>query len=101
VVAGSADKSYGLHVARLAGLPSSVIDRAGEVLANLEAQEYDPNGRPRLARGSSPEPAGPAQLSLFTPPEGMVVSLLREVDVEKLTPLAALNLVASLKSRLA
>lgn len=101
VVPGSADKSYGLHVARLAGLPSSVIERAGEVLANLEAQEYDPNGRPRLARGSAPEPAGPAQLSLFTPPEGAVVSLLREVDVEQLTPLAALNLVASLKSRLA
>jgi DNA mismatch repair protein MutS len=101
VVPGSADKSYGLHVARLAGIPPSVIDRAGEVLANLEAQEYDPNGRPRLARGNAPEPRGPAQLALFTPPESVVASLLRELDLEQLTPLAALNLLASLKSRLA
>ena len=51
VVAGSADKSYGLHVARLAGLPPEVVARAEEVLANLEAQEYDFTGQPRLARG--------------------------------------------------
>ncbi|HSS76354.1 MAG TPA: DNA mismatch repair protein MutS, partial [Thermoanaerobaculia bacterium] len=61
VVAGSADKSYGLHVARLAGLPPAVIDRAGEILANLEAHEYDPTGKPRLARGSAPETGEPAQ----------------------------------------
>ncbi len=51
VVQGAADKSYGLHVARLAGLPAKVIDRASEVLANLERQEYDPHGRPRRAAG--------------------------------------------------
>jgi DNA mismatch repair protein MutS len=100
VVPGSADKSYGLHVARLAGLPPSVIDRAGEILANLESQEYDPTGRPRLARGSAPESGEPAQLTLFVPPEAVVASLLREVDVNQLTPLAALNLIQSLKSRL-
>ncbi len=55
VVPGSADKSYGLHVARLAGLPPAVIDRAGEILANLESQEYDPTGKPRLARGNAPD----------------------------------------------
>jgi DNA mismatch repair protein MutS len=100
VVPGSADKSYGLHVARLAGLPPSVIDRAGEILANLESQEYDPTGTPRLARGSAPETGAPAQLTLFAPPEQVVASVLREVDVNQLTPLAALNLVHSLKSRL-
>ncbi len=102
VVPGSADKSYGLHVARLAGLPGAVIDRAGEILANLEAQEYDPStGKPRLARGSSaPDTGEPAQLTLFAPPEQVVASLLRDVDVNQLTPLAALNLLHSLKSRL-
>ncbi|HKI02721.1 MAG TPA: DNA mismatch repair protein MutS [Thermoanaerobaculia bacterium] len=101
VVPGSADKSYGLHVARLAGLPPTVIERAGEILANLEAQEYDPNGKPRLARGNAaPETGGPAQLTLFAPPEQVVASLLRDVDVDQLTPLAALNLLHSLKSRL-
>jgi DNA mismatch repair protein MutS len=101
VVPGSADKSYGIHVARLAGLPAEVVERASEVLANLEAQEYDPNGRPRLARGeSAPPAAGPAQLALFAPPEQVVASVLRDVDVDRLTPLAALNLLHSLKSRL-
>jgi len=104
VVPGSADKSYGLHVARLAGLPESVIERAGEVLANLESLEYDPTGKPRLARGSSapnaPEPGSPSQLTLFAPPEQIVASVLRDVDANQLTPLAALNLIHSLKSRL-
>jgi DNA mismatch repair protein MutS len=103
VIPGSADKSYGLHVARLAGLPPSVIDRAGEILANLESLEYDPTGKPRLARGNAPnapEPGEPAQLTLFAPPEQVVATALRAVDVNQLTPLAALNLVQSLKSRL-
>ena len=101
VVPGAADKSYGLHVAKLAGLPPTVITRAAEILANLEAQEYDPSGAPRLARGNSaPRTGQPAQMPLFVPPEQMVASLLRELDVEQLTPLAALNLLHSLKSRL-
>jgi DNA mismatch repair protein MutS len=104
VVPGAADKSYGLHVARLAGLPASVIDRAGEILANLEAQEYDPTGKPRLARGGGApeptEPAEPAQLTLFAPPEQVVAAILKDLDVERLTPIAALNLLNSLKSRL-
>ncbi len=100
VVPGSADKSYGLHVARLAGLPAELIDRAGEILANLEAQEYDPSGKPRLARGNAPETGAPAQLTLFVPPEQVVAALVRELDVDQLTPVAALNLLHSLKSRL-
>ncbi|HTQ81303.1 MAG TPA: DNA mismatch repair protein MutS, partial [Thermoanaerobaculia bacterium] len=103
VVAGSADKSYGLHVARLAGLPPGVIERAGEILKNLESQEYDLAGKPRLARGAAAvatEKPEPDQLSLFTPPEQMVAGILREADLDQLTPLAALNLLHSLKSRL-
>ncbi len=101
VVPGSADKSYGLHVARLAGLPNQVIERAGEILANLEAKEYDIQGRPRLARGEgSPAVEPPDQLALFAPPEQVVAELLRDADLDQLTPLAALNLLHTLKSRL-
>ncbi len=102
VVAGSADKSYGLHVARLAGLPPAVVERAGEVLGNLEAKEYDPTGRPNLAKGErEPQPeAGAAQLPLFTPPEEIVAGILRDLDVDEMTPLAALNLLHSLRTRL-
>jgi DNA mismatch repair protein MutS len=101
VVAGSADKSYGIHVARLAGLPPEVLERASEVLSNLERHEYDLRGRPRLAQGDSGPPVeGPDQLALFTPPEELVASVLRDLDLEQLTPLAALNLLHSLRSRL-
>jgi DNA mismatch repair protein MutS len=100
VVPGAADKSYGLQVARLAGIPPSVVDRAAEILHNLESQEYDLSGRPRLARGSTPEGAAPPQLTLFTPPAEVVAGVLKEVDLERLSPLAALNLLQTLKSRL-
>jgi DNA mismatch repair protein MutS len=100
VVPGSADKSYGLHVARLAGIPRPVIERAQEILANLESQEYDLHGKPRLARGGGPDAGEQDQLHLFAPPEEVVASILREVDLERLSPLAALNLLHSLKSRL-
>ena len=100
VIPGTADKSYGLHVARLAGLPGSVVERAGQVLANLESHEYDPQGRPRLAEGSSFPAERPGQMPLFTPAEEVVARVLREADLDRMTPLAALNLLVSLKDRL-
>jgi len=100
VVPGSADKSYGLHVARLAGLPEAVVERAEQVLRNLETQEYDPQGRPRLAEGASFPAERPGQMPLFTPAEEIVARVLRETDLDRLTPLAALNLLASLQDRL-
>jgi DNA mismatch repair protein MutS len=100
VVPGSADKSYGLHVARLAGLPEAVVARAEQVLRNLETQEYDPQGRPRLAEGASFPAERPGQMPLFTPAEEIVARVLRETDLDRVTPLAALNLLASLQDRL-
>ncbi len=100
VVPGAADKSYGLHVARLAGLPPAVVDRAQEVLANLEAQEYDVAGKPKRAAGGGAPAGRQDQLVLFAPPEEIVASVLRDLDVERLAPLAALNLLHSLKARL-
>ena len=100
VLPGTADKSYGIHVAKLAGLPPSVLERAQQVLANLEAQELGPDGRPRLAQGGLPAAALAPQLPLFSPPDEIVAALLRDVDIDRLAPLAALNLLASLKDRL-
>ncbi|MCP4659639.1 MAG: DNA mismatch repair protein MutS, partial [bacterium] len=104
VIDGSADKSYGLHVARLAGLPPKVLKRAAEVLSNLEAQEYDLTGKPRLAKGTeapAPQKDDGKQLTLFAPSEEVVASILRDLNVEEMTPLAALNLLHSLKTRVA
>ncbi|HMB55453.1 MAG TPA: DNA mismatch repair protein MutS, partial [Thermoanaerobaculia bacterium] len=104
VVPGTADKSYGIQVARLAGLPRSVVERAGEVLRNLEAGEYDAAGRPRLARGKAPASALPSdQLTLFgggDPAAGEVADELRGLDVDRLSPLEALNVLARLRERL-
>ncbi len=100
VVPGSADKSYGLHVARLAGIPQEVIDRAAQVLSNLEAHEYDLTGKPRIAKGEDAPATSTDQLTLFAPPEEVIASILRQVDMEQLAPLAALNLLHALKKRL-
>ena len=100
VIPGAADRSYGIHVARLAGLPAPVVSRAQELLRNLEAEGHDPLGRPRWVGGEQAPPAASNQLDLFARSEDVVASVLRELDLERLTPLAALNLLQTLKERL-
>jgi DNA mismatch repair protein MutS len=63
LIEGAASRSYGIHVARLAGLPAPVVDRAKEILKNLEGEELDERGRPRLARGRGADE--PSQMGLF------------------------------------
>jgi DNA mismatch repair protein MutS len=104
VLEGAADRSYGIHVARLAGLPRQVIDRARDVLANLEREELSRDGRPKLAGVSGPQALGtassPAQLGLFAPEDDPILVALREVKLDGMTPIEALNLLADLKKRL-
>jgi DNA mismatch repair protein MutS len=97
---GGSDRSFGIQVARLAGLPASVVVRAQEILSNLERTEFDREGRPRLARSTGDEPAGGRQLSLVAGEEEAVLQELRRVDVDGLTPLQALSLLAEMKHRL-
>jgi DNA mismatch repair protein MutS len=91
---GAADRSYGIEVAKLAGLPNEVIERAREVLAEHENAERQLTNQ--LASEESRQPA-PAQLTIFTPLSQPVLEKLREVDLNRLTPLDALNLLAELK----
>jgi DNA mismatch repair protein MutS len=102
IEAGGCDRSFGIQVARLAGMPAPVVARAQEILANLERTEFDREGRPRLARSdASPSPApGGRQLALFAGPDDGVLEDLRKVDVDHLTPMGALGLLAELKKRL-
>jgi DNA mismatch repair protein MutS len=90
---GAADRSYGIEVAKLAGLPQEVVVRAREVLAEHENIEQQATGR--LAGGDIPRPA--QQLTIFTPLSHEVLDRLREVDLNRVTPLEALNLLATLK----
>jgi len=97
VVAGRADRSYGIQVARLAGLPPAVVTRAREILSGLERDELSRGGRPSLSGSGSTQQA---QLGLFQAPEAADDPLrrrLRAVDVNQLTPIQALALLAELK----
>jgi len=92
---GGTDRSYGIHVAQLAGLPDSVLRRAREILGTLE-------GDHRVVPGAPPEaPRDPGQLALFAdpPPPDPMVEELRLIDVNALTPLEALNRLADLQRR--
>jgi DNA mismatch repair protein MutS len=95
IIPGRSDRSYGIQVARLAGLPASVVRRAAQILKSLEEDELARGGRPSL----SGVPAAPSeQLGLFQPaPAPPVVERLRAMNLDHLTPLEALNLLADLK----
>jgi len=92
---GAADRSYGIEVAKLAGLPNEVITRAREVLAEHESAER--HLTEHLSPGATPPPT---QLTIFTPLSQPVLEKLREVDLNRLTPLEALNLLAELKKEI-
>lgn len=104
VVPGPSDQSYGLHVAKLAGVPRTVIARAKEILFNLERKELDPAGQPRLGR-RRPKPDVDKQLWLFDEDEKyhllieLEQSLLTQ-DLDRLTPLDALQWLNHWKKRL-
>jgi DNA mismatch repair protein MutS len=97
VEAGAADKSYGIEVAKLAGLPSQVVGRAREVLAEHESAER--NAVNHLAHDQAAEPAA-MQLTIFTPLSQKVVDRLRETDLDRISPLEALNLLHELKKQM-
>ncbi|MBN1758514.1 MAG: DNA mismatch repair protein MutS [Chitinispirillaceae bacterium] len=103
---GSCDHSYGIQVARLAGVPKKVIIRAREILGNLENMELTPDHKPVLARHHS-ETAVREQTDLFSGVQlnaidamhAEIIQQLQNLEVDSLTPLDALNLVAELKQK--
>ncbi len=99
VETGSADKSYGIEVARMAGLPPAVIARAREVLERHEQAEHQLSERLTPGAAVSGESA-PEQQALFTPLDRSVLEALREADLDNLKPLEALNLLAELKKQI-
>lgn len=94
IVPGGCDDSYGIHVARLAGIPSEVLSRARTILADLEAGGV-------ACSGSGKARSQPAsyQLSIFSPQDDPVIRELKELNLDQLTPLEALNKLQELKDR--
>ena len=91
IIPGGADRSYGIEVARLAGLPSTVVNRAKKILRQLEEEA----GRPAPAAQAQED-----QVSLTALSEGEVMDQLRRTQVDTLSPLEALNLLYELKKKL-
>jgi DNA mismatch repair protein MutS len=98
---GRSDRSYGIQVARLAGLPASVLARARSILSSLEHDELSRGGRPSLS-GTPPEPQ--QQLGLFqsviNEADEKLKERIREIDLNRTTPLDALQILADLKNEL-
>jgi DNA mismatch repair protein MutS len=110
IVPGAADKSYGIHVAQLAGVPRTVNDRAREVLAWLESQHHAAENAPGVACGLATVPvtngeAGRSsnhwQLTLFGGDDHPLLDEIRAADLNDLTPLEALRMLHSWQQRLA
>ena len=100
IVEGGTDKSYGIHVARLAGVPKEVVERAKTILANLESASLDAEDRPRFAttgRRGERKGTGRLQLTIFGGESDLAPDALREIDVSSLTPLDALNKLEELQ----
>lgn len=104
---GSCDHSYGIQVARLAGVPKKVITRAKEILSNLENMELTPEHKPVLARHHDENGKSEPQINLF---DGIqmnlmdsakieVIEQLKNIDIDSLTPIEALNLLAEIKNK--
>jgi DNA mismatch repair protein MutS len=99
ILPGRSDRSYGIQVARLAGIPAAVIDRARDILSALERDELARGGRPSVTG----TPTGPQQqLGLFSPaaPDDQLRQKLAALDVDRMTPLEALTVLADLKKEL-
>ena len=97
IVPGGTDKSYGIQVARLAGLPKIVLDRAQEVLFNLEQSEFDEIGVPKISHSDNQRNKhSSGQLALFPDPENPLIQKLKAIDPDDLSPREALDVIFQL-----
>ncbi len=101
IIAGGADKSYGIHVARLAGVPAAVNERAKDILAQLESNDRDQFDRPSIAPRDESQRSTPLQLTLFGFADHPLLDEVRQLNVDDLTPLQALNFLKEAQEKLA
>jgi DNA mismatch repair protein MutS len=99
LVEGGTNRSYGIQVARLAGIPEPVIRRAKKILFKIENNEDGLYGPAMADSTGHSKPSGPVQLSLFQKPEQAIVERLQALDIATMTPLEALNCLSELKDR--
>jgi DNA mismatch repair protein MutS len=93
LVKGATNRSYGIQVASLAGVPEHVITRAYEILKNIEQGEFTLQGQPKIGASKGTKRKSPRQLPLFSPPTSPLLNLLAHVDPDDLSPKQALQLI--------
>ncbi len=99
ILPGGTNRSYGIQVAALAGVPSRVVNRAKEILLNIEKGEFNRKGEPRIAGSSKKTPEHhPSQLNLFASETSKTLQKLDEIQPDRLSPIEALNLIYELKA---
>ena len=99
IVQGAAGRSYGIHVAKLAGVPRSVTERAATILETLESDHLNQDGRPSVPQRESSRHTS-RQLSLFDVPEDPLLDEIRNMEVDSMTPLEAMQELYRLRSQL-
>ena len=99
IIPGAADKSYGIHVAQLAGVPRTVLDRAKVILQTLETDHIDDAGKTKVPERRT-QKKREQQLSLFEPTEHPILGELRQLNVDEMTPIAALQELHRLREQL-
>lgn len=99
IVGGAADKSYGIHVARLAGIPIQVVERARVILETLETDHVDGDGLPKVPPRKNPGKSE-RQLQLFKVIEHPLLDKLRELDTDGMTPIQALETLHRMRQEL-
>ncbi|ADL07947.1 DNA mismatch repair protein MutS [Thermosediminibacter oceani] len=99
IVPGEADRSYGIEVAKLAGLPKSVILRAQEILKDLEQNDGARAREPQIA-ATKDTPFDDVQLNIESLKNEQVIRMIKELDINTITPLEALNLLYSIKQKI-
>jgi DNA mismatch repair protein MutS len=100
IVSGGTNRSYGIQVARIAGVPEEVISRAREILANLETGEIDEVGMPKIARSKKRKGCNKGQLNLFMGERERIVEELSALNVSLMAPHEALNQLRNWQERL-
>ena len=100
IMEGGTNRSYGIQVARIAGVPGEVVARAMEILRNMEQGELDEVGMPKIARGKKTTWKNANQLSLFTDQKEEIMEELKALDLLNLTPLEAMRRLGVWKERL-
>ena len=100
IMEGGTNRSYGIQVARIAGVPGEVVTRAMEILRNMEQGELDEAGMPKIARGKKTTQKNSGQLSLFRDQKEAIIEEIKDLDLLNLTPLDAMRHLGEWKERL-